>query len=108
LRVQNPRYRVLTDLHQISDILVGTVQTILFSHGDLNAMAIVSNLGMIAEDLTDLGHTEIANHVATAGKTLFSYPMFQNNHIVDAETIGFIVSEIMTANALIRSINQTR
>jgi hypothetical protein len=99
---------VITDLNQISAILVDTVQTILFSHGDMNAMAIVSNLGMLAEDLTDLGHTEIANHVATAGKILFSYPMFINNHIVDAETIGNIIQEIMTANALIRSINQTR
>jgi len=67
-------------------------------------MAIVTNLGMLAEDLTDLGHTEIANHLTTAGKTLFQYPMFRNNHIVDAETIGIIIQEIMTAIDLISSI----
>jgi len=97
LRVQAPRYRVITNLVEIAQILASTRRIIENSNGDLNAMAIVSNLGMIAEDLTDLGQTIAANHVATAGKILFSYPMYRNNHIVDRETLIQIMGNISSA-----------
>jgi hypothetical protein len=102
---QNPRYRVLTDLNQIYWILNSTYETVLFSNGDLNVMAVVTNLGMIGEDLTDLGYPQIATYVNTAAKILFSYPMFRNNNIIDRNTIANVGIEILKATTAIKTIH---
>lgn len=101
---QNPRYRVITDLDQIRISLENSMETVLRSNGDINVMAVVTNLGMIGEDLTDLGHTDIATNVNAAGKILFSYPLFQNNQIVDNQTITNVAWLIATALAQITNL----
>jgi hypothetical protein len=72
LRVQTPRYRVITDTREIARLLRSTYETIL-NIEDFNIMATISNLGMIGEDLTDLNQTAIANVVNRAGSLLFAH-----------------------------------
>jgi hypothetical protein len=69
---KNPRYRVITDTREIARLLRSTHQTI-FNIEDFNLMATVTNLGMLGEDLMELGHPAIANFVNNAGKLLFTH-----------------------------------